>query len=329
VVGLPTTTWVAAGLAFLAVALGTVALILVIEWFQERKRQRDVLRQLRAFTNGEIDTRDAGGLLRTTGRGAPSWLDPLTAQIPIFGSLQLMIDQAGLTMSLARFLVLTAGLTMAFGLGTLLLTLYWPAALAAGVVAGFLPYLYVRRRRYKRLYAFEEALPEAIDLLARAIRAGHPLSAGLKMVADETRDPIATEFRRAHEENRFGLPFEDAILAMADRVSIVDVRILVTAILIQREVGGNLAEVLDNLSGVIRARFTIRRQLRVYTAQGRFSGYVLAVLPIATGAGIYALNPSYIRLLFTDPMGKLMLITAIVFQIIGFLWIRKIVDIEI
>lgn len=327
-VGLPTTTWMAAGLAFVAVALGTVALILVIEWIQERQRQRDVLRQLRAFTNGDIDPRNPGGLLRADGK-APSWLEPLAAQLPAFGDLRLMIDQAGMTMSLARFLVLTVGLTLAVGLGTLMLTLYWPAAAAAAAAAGLLPYAYIRRRRKKRLYAFEEALPEAIDLLGRAIRAGHPLSAGLKMVAEETRDPIASEFRRTHEENRFGLPFEDAILAMADRVNIVDVRILVTAILIQREVGGNLAEVLDNLASVIRARFTIRRQLRVYTAQGRFSGYVLAVLPIATGGAIYALNPSYMRLLFTDPIGKLMLITAVVFQIIGFLWIRKIVDIEI
>ena len=109
----------------------------------------------------------------------------------------------------------------------------------------------------------------------------------------------------------------------------MDVRILVTAILIQREVGGNLAEVLDNLASVIRARFTIRRQLRVYTAQGRFSGYVLAILPIAVGAAVYSLNPPYMKLLFTDPIGKLMLITAVIFQIIGFLWIRKIVDIEI
>ena len=197
------------------------------------------------------------------------------------------------------------------------------------MIGASIPYMIVRHRRNKRMYKFEEMLPEAIDLLGRAIRAGHPLSAGLKMVADETTEPIQSEFRRTHEENRFGLPFDDALLAMADRVNIVDVRILVTAILIQREVGGNLAEVLDNLANVIRVRFTIRRQLRVYTAQGRFSGYVLAVLPIAVGAAIYSLNPSYIRLLFTDPFGKLMLMTAVVFQIVGFLWIRKIVDIEI
>ena len=197
------------------------------------------------------------------------------------------------------------------------------------MIGASIPYMIVRHRRNSRMYKFEEMLPEAIDLLGRAIRAGHPLSAGLKMVADETAEPIQSEFRRTHEENRFGLPFDDALLAMADRVSIVDVRILVTAILIQREVGGNLAEVLDNLANVIRVRFTIRRQLRVYTAQGRFSGYVLAVLPDCGRRRHLQPEPAYIRLLFTDPLGKLMLITAVVFQIIGFLWIRKIVDIEI
>ncbi len=240
-----------------------------------------------------------------------------------------MMDQADLKGHLPTFLLSTIGLTVGIGLGTLIVTRYMPVAILGAILAALSPYAYVRRRRRKRLYAFEEQLPEAIDLLGRAIRAGHPLSAGLKMVADETTEPIQSEFRRTHEENRFGLPFEDALLAMADRVNIVDVRILTTAILIQREVGGNLAEVLDNLANVIRVRFNIRRQLRVYTAQGRFSGYVLALLPIATGAAIYSLNPPYIRLLFTDPVGKLMLLSAVIFQIIGFLWIRKIVDIEI
>ncbi len=119
------------------------------------------------------------------------------------------------------------------------------------------------------------------------------------------------------------------MVALADRVNLVDVRILVTAILVQREIGGNLAELLDNLATVIRARFTIRRQLRVYTAQGRFSGYTLAVLPIVVGTLIYLLNPSYMRLLFTHPLGRFMLVTAAVLQLLGYLWIRRIVDIEI
>jgi tight adherence protein B len=211
----------------------------------------------------------------------------------------------------------------------LVLTLQWIPGIIAAAIGVLLPYMVVRHKRTRRLYRFEEQLPDAIDMLGRALRAGHPLSSGLKMVAEEAHPPVAEEFRRSHEEHRFGLAFEDALLAMADRVQIVDVRILVTAILIQREVGGNLAEVLDNLASVIRARFTIRRQLRVYTAQGRFSGYVLGILPIAVGAAIYSLNPPYIRLLFTDPIGKLLVWIAVIFQIAGFLWIRKIVDIEI
>jgi len=326
VIALPSTTWVTALLIFFTVALGTLSIALLIEWIQERGRQREALRQLRAFTN---EDQEEGGILRMRDGGMPHWLQPIAARVPAFQDLDLMMEQAGMKGHLPTFLMSTIGLTVALGLATLALTRLWPAAILAAFVGAFLPYMVVRRRRTKRLYAFEEQLPEAIDLLGRAIRAGHPLSAGLKMVADETTEPIASEFRRTHEENRFGLPFEDALLALADRVSIVDVRILTTAILIQREVGGNLAEVLDNLANVIRVRFTIRRQLRVYTAQGRFSGYVLGILPIAVGTAIYQLNPTYMKLLFTDPVGKLMLLTAVVFQIIGFLWIRKIVDIEI
>ena len=325
-VALPNTTWMTALLIFLAVGLGTVSMALLVEWFQERARQREALRQLRAFANDEPEQ---GGILRLHGADLPRWFKPIAARVPAFQDLDLMMEQAGLKGHVPLFLMGTVGLTIGLGLAVLGLTRLWPAAIIAALVGGFLPYAVVRRRRSRRLYAFEESLPEAIDLLSRAIRAGHPLTAGLKMVADETQEPISGEFRRTHEENRFGLPFEDALLALADRVSIIDVRILTTAILIQREVGGNLAEVLDNLANVIRVRFTIRRQLRVYTAQGRFSGYVLAALPIAVGFAIYSLNPPYIMLLFTDPMGKLLVLMAVIFQLIGFLWIRKIVNIEI
>src|SRR5437879_5384074 len=176
---------------------------------------------------------------------------------------------------------------------------------------------------------FEEQLPEAIDLLGRAIRAGHPLSAGLKMAADEATEPVAGAFRRVFEEQRFGIPFEDVLMGLADRIDLVDVRILVTAILIQRDVGGNLAEVLDKISHTTRARFTIRRQVRVHTAQGRFSGYVLAVLPIAVGSAIFAINREYMLILFQDPLGHWLLWSGVMLQILGYLWIRRIVNIEI
>jgi tight adherence protein B len=325
-VGLPNSTWIAALLVFFAVALGTISVALVVELLQERKRQREALRQLRSFTNDEPEQE---GVLRLHSKDLPRWFQPIAARVPALQDVELMMEQAGMTTHVPMFLLSSIGISVGLGLAVLALTRWWPAAVLAALLGALAPYGLVRFKRNKRIGAFEEMLPEAIDLLGRAIRAGHPLSSGMKMVADETKEPIAGEFLRTHEEHRFGLPFEDALLAMADRVSLIDVRILTTAILIQREVGGNLAEVLDNLANVIRVRFTIRRQLRVYTAQGRFSGYVLGALPIAVGLAIYSLNPPYMRLLFTDPMGKLMVLVAVIFQITGFLWIRKIVNIEI
>jgi len=329
-VNLPSTSWVTAGLVFLAVVLGTVGLALLLEFVQETRRRRQVVRQLQTF--GTLDTEaltGAGGLLRRPIEQQPAWVQSLSAFTPRIRDLGLLIQQAGLSWTVDSLLLLCLGIGFGFGAAVLIISRYMAFAAIAAAFGAYLPIWYLKRKRRKRTEAFEAGLPEAIDLLGRAIRAGHPLSAGLKMVADETREPIAGEFQRTFEEQRFGLPFDDAIIAMADRVNLVDLRILVTAILIQREVGGNLAEVLDNLASVIRARFTIRRQLRVYTAQGRFTGYTLAVLPIIVGVVIYLLNPPYMKLLFVHPMGKLMVAVAAIMQVIGYLWIRKIVDIEI
>lgn len=325
-VGLPLNTLLQAGLIFVAVALGSVSLALLLEWVQERSRQRKVVEQLRSFD--QALTEGGGSLFRGAGPSAARWAQAIAARTPAFADLQLLLQQAGVSWTMEVFLLVSVGLALGIGFGALLVTRILVLSVALAMVAGAIPYLVLRQRRNRRFSKFEHGLPEAIDLLGRAIRAGHPLSSGFQMVADETQEPIASEFRRTFEEQRFGLPFDDAITAMADRITLVDVRILVTAILIQRMVGGNLAEVLDNLSSVIRARFTIRRQLRTYTAQGRISGYVLAVLPIAVGVIIYVLNPEYIKLLFSG-VGRFMLVTAIVMQVIGYLWIRKIVNIEI
>jgi tight adherence protein B len=149
------------------------------------------------------------------------------------------------------------------------------------------------------------------------------------MVGEESPEPLAGEFRRVFEEQKFGLAIEDSLLALADRIDLVDMRIFVTALLIQREVGGNLAEILDKISYTIRERFTIQRQVRVYTAQGRFTGYLLAVLPIGVGFLIFLLNQEYMMILFQNPTGKLMITLAVILQIIGFFVIRKIIHIEV
>jgi tight adherence protein B len=326
-VNISSSSWLAAGLVFLAVTFGAVGFALLIEFLQESRRRRSVVKQLQGI--GALDRVEGTGLLRGRAAEQPAWVKQLSASTPRIRDLALLLEQAGSKTSLEALLFLCFGLGVGSGAAVLTLTRFLPFGILAAFVGGYAPIWFLKRRRQKRLDAFEGSLPEAIDLLGRAIRAGHPLSAGFRMVAEELKDPISTEFQRSFEEQRFGLPFDDTIIAMADRVALIDVRILVTAILIQREVGGNLAEVLDNLAGVIRARFTIRRQLRVYTAQGRFSGYTLGALPIIVGCLIYLLNPSYMQLLFNHPIGKLMVLLAVVMQVIGFLWIRKIIDIEI
>lgn len=327
-VDLPLTTWLAAAMAFIAVALGTVSVALLLEWVQEGRRKKTALRQLNELAVRGVDVGNVG-IFRGGRPMDTQWLALASARFPHLRDVALILEQAGLGWTIQSYVLLVVGWGLGLGLAGLTVTGVWLFALAVAALGASLPYLWIRRKRKRRLNAFEAQLPEAIDLLGRAIRAGHPLSSGLDMVARESPDPVASEFRRTFEEQRFGLPLEDSLLAMADRVTLVDVRILVTAILIQRNVGGNLAEILDNIAYTIRERFKIRRQLRVYTAQGRMAGYVLAVLPITVGFVIFLLNPEYMLTLFRDPVGKLSLAVAAVLQTAGYIWIRNIVNIDI
>ena len=327
-VNLPTSIWVPALVAFLAVAFATVSLVLLWEWLQEQQRKRNMVDHLRSLADGPLEGGAPGSVFRSA--VLPSrWLRPIVARVPQLRDVEFMLEQAGISWTLQTLLLLSLGTALALGSVALIVTRSVPGGIVATVLGAMLPNLYVRRRRTKRLNAFEELLPESIDLVGRALRAGHPLTAGFKMAADDGSEPVAGEFRRVFEEQRFGLPLQESLLGMADRVDLVDVRILVTAILIQREVGGNLAEILDNLAAVVRARFTIRRQLRVYTAQGRMTGYLLAALPLILFSILYMLNPSYMSILFTDPIGKLLILVAVSMQLVGFFWIRKIINIEI
>ena len=326
-VGLPLNTWIAAALVFLSVALGTISLALILELWRERGRRQRSLEQLRQFGREGAETNPSENIFRRLDESGR--LRGMFARVPQLRDLGLALRQAGSSLTIQTFVLASIGIGVGLGLAGLTLTRSFVLAAVFTVLGTLLPYFAIAKKRARRMALFEEQLPETIDLLGRAIRAGHPLSAGLRMVADETPEPVQGEFRQAFEEQRFGLPLEDSLMGMADRVGLIDVRILTTAILIQRSVGGNLAEILDNLSYTIRERFKIRRQLRVYTAQGRMSGYVLALLPVALGCVFYMLNPDYIMILFTDPAGKFGLVVAVILQLIGFFWIRRIVDIEI
>jgi tight adherence protein B len=315
-------------IAFFAVALGTASVALIWEWLQEQRRKRRMVGELRTLADEPMDPAGRGPLIRSAILDSP-WLRPIAARMPALQDLELMLQQGQVGWTLQTLLLIALGSGLAFGLLTLLVLQLLPIAIIMAAVGGSLPILYVRFRRNRRFAAFEEILPESIDLVGRALRAGHPLSSGFRMAADEGAEPVASEFRRVFEEQRFGLPVQDSLLGMADRINLVDVRILVTAILIQREVGGNLAEILDNLATVIRARFTIRRQIKVYTAQGRMTGYLLALLPFILFTILYWLNPSYMAVLFRDPIGKMLTGVALTLQLAGFFWIRKIINIEI
>jgi tight adherence protein B len=243
--------------------------------------------------------------------------------------LQESISQAGLTMKAGKLVLMSA----CIGLGTwLVVGLFYPqfpVAIIFGLFAGAAPFGVVSYLRQKRMRAFEERFPEALDLLGRAVRAGHAFTTGLEMIAKESPEPIASEFRTTFEEQNFGLPLRDALLNMTERIPSIDVRFFVTALLIQKETGGNLAEILDGLASVIRDRFRIYREVKVRTAQGRLTAGILIALPIFMMIILSTLNPTYMRVLYEDPKGPVILTVAGAMQIIGSVMLWKIIHIEV
>jgi tight adherence protein B len=243
--------------------------------------------------------------------------------------LQERISQAGLTMKAGKLVLIGACL----GMGTWIIVRafypQFPIAIVLGIVAAYAPFGVISYLRRKRLDQFEERFPEALDLLGRAVRAGHAFTTGLEMIAKESAEPIATEFRTTFEEQNFGLPLRDALLNMTERVPSIDVRFFVTALLIQKETGGNLAEILDGLARVIRDRFRIYREVKVRTAQGRLTAGILIALPIFMMIVLSVMNPAYMRVLFEDPRGPMVLTVAAGMQIIGSILLWKIIHIEV
>jgi len=240
-----------------------------------------------------------------------------------------LAEQAGVRMGVSTVLLLAVCSAFVGGLA-MAVPMHAAWAWGPGIIAGFsVPFVVLVRKRVRRLRKFEEQFPDALDLLSRAIRAGHAFTTSMGMVADEASDPIGAEFKKTFDEQNFGLPLKDALANLAVRVPLMDVRFFVTAVLIQRETGGNLSEILDNLSHVVRERFKILRQVRVYTAHGRLTGYVLMGLPAALAVALSFINPDHMALLFNERMGRLMILASIVMQTVGYFWIQKVVKIEV
>jgi tight adherence protein B len=244
-------------------------------------------------------------------------------------SLATLIEQSGVKTTPSAIMLAMVLAAVLSGMVCMLLVkvpIFWIIAALGG---SFLPYIWLRYKRTQRMKKFEEQFPEALDLLSRAIRAGHAFQTAMGMVADELPSPVGVEFKKAFEQQNFGLPLREVLDQMAERVPHLDVKFFVTAVTIQRETGGNLAEILDNLAHVVRERFKILRQVRVHTAHGRFTGYVLLALPVALAVALMFINPEHMNLLFQERMGQMMILGAVVMQTIGYVWIRKVIKIEV
>jgi tight adherence protein B len=245
-----------------------------------------------------------------------------------FFNLRAFLQQADTQLSPIKFILISVGL--ALGTMFILPLARVPLALAPlGLLTGMLPFLYLFFKRKRRLAHFAKQLPESLELISRALRAGHSLASGFKLVADEMGAPISTEFARCYESQNLGVPLEDAIEQMTERVPNLDLRFFATAVILQRQTGGDLAEILDKIGYLVRERFKIWGQIQALTGEGRLSGVVLLALPPVLFIVMWRLNPGYSMTLFTDPMGHQMLAGAIIMQIIGALVIRKIVNIKV
>ncbi|MEQ8790395.1 MAG: type II secretion system F family protein [Pirellulaceae bacterium] len=244
-------------------------------------------------------------------------------------NLRLTLEQAGMTISPPKFLLICGGASLLGGVAIVACRLHVAFAPVAAIVMGLLPFAFLWFKRKRRLRAFAKQLPDALELVSRALRAGHSLASGLNLAASEMADPLGSEFTRCYEEQNLGIAMEDALEQMTERVPNLDLRFFATAVILQRQTGGDLAEILDKIGALIRERFKIWGQIQALTGEGRLSGIVLLALPPVLFIVMYRLNQDYVMMLFDDPLGNQMLIVAVVLQIVGALVIKKIIDIKV
>jgi tight adherence protein B len=256
-------------------------------------------------------------------------IDQLLSKSAIGSALGRLIEQSGVRTTPSFIVIASLG---AGGVAAFLTVLFIRLPLLpiiAAAAAMCTPVMWLMRQRTIRRQRFEEQFPEALDLMSRAVRAGHAFQTALGMVAEELKAPVGPEFKKTFDQQNFGLPLNDALMDLAVRMPLMDVRFFITAVAIQRETGGNLAEILDNLSSVVRERFKIHRQVQVHTAHGRMTGYVLVALPAFLGIALSLVNNEHMNVLFRERMGQMMIVGALVMQIAGYFWIRRVIRIEV
>jgi tight adherence protein B len=256
----------------------------------------------------------------------PGFIDAIVSR---FGNIDLIFQQADTRLTISKLFIISAALALLGAAFGIILRIHTALVPVLSLFLAVVPIFWVLHRRKRRLKHFSQQLPDALDTLARSLRAGQSLASGISSIASEIPAPLGKEFERIFEEQNLGIPLEEALESLTERVPNLDLKFFVTAVILQRQTGGDLAEILDKIGGLTRERFQIWGQIQALTGEGRLSGIVLLALPVVLFLAVYQLNPEYVMLLFTDPMGKKMLITAIFLQVLGALVIRKIVNIKV
>jgi len=312
-----------------------IAVVLLVEgaylmWNTSKGPEaKRIARRLRLMSAGADRVGDDVSILKSRMLSDTPALERLLLQAPRIRHLDRLLEQSGLTWSVAELLgviLLAAAVAGAIALyfGTTFLL-----ALVAAAIVGMLPVAYVFNARAKRMVKIEQTLPDALDLIGRALRAGHAFPTAVKMVSDELNDPIGGEFRILFDEVNYGISMHTALLNLAARVPVTDLRYFVIAVLIQRETGGNLAELLDNIAAIIRARLKLFGQIRVLSAEGRLSAWILTLLPLGVAFMMNVVNPAFIAVLWKDPMGLRLVTMAVLLMIFGIFWMWRIVKIHV
>jgi tight adherence protein B len=307
----------------LGIIFGAYWLLVVVPEQRESGAVRKRLKSGRArITKAEIGKdADAIGGMGTVDAALERWTG-------IAEPLRATVERSGLRLTPGGLVLMSAVSALVVFVVVRVATSSTLVAAGLAALAGAVPIVYVRRKARQRIALFEEQFPEAIDLIARALRAGHALPTALQMTSEEVPDPVGAEFRLLFEQQNYGLSMTEALRAFAERVPLLDARFFVTALQTQREMGGNLSEVLDRLAAVIRERFKVKRQVRAVSAHGRITGVVLGALPPVVATILFILSPDHMRLLIDDPLGLYMVIGGVVLQVVGVLIIRRIVDVE-
>jgi tight adherence protein B len=314
----------------IVVFVGVTALVVGLSYVMRGDKEAEVEDRLSVLTGGKKAGKGGvvvpSDLLSTMRRDGTGIVEVFISR---YLNLRLLFEQANVQMAVPNFLLICAALAT---VGVFLPTMAGMNVVFAplvGLFLAFLPIMWLLMRRKRRLRKFAAQLPQALELISRALRAGHSLASGLSLVAQEMSEPIGPEFGRTFEEQNLGIPMEQSLENMTKRIPNLDLKFFSTAVVLQRQTGGDLAEILDKIGSLVRERFQIFGQVQALTGEGRLSGIVLLALPPALFAVVYRMNPDYLMLLFTDPMGKKMLVGGVLMQLFGALVIRKIVNIRV